>query len=178
MSCALVAFSALRLLVGRQEGHPACKKLDGGGEHWLIIIIIIQHLYSALKSCKGYGGADGVTPSRMVGVSASVNLPLYHKVQKFSSGTGWHVWFRKKGRKTVVVWWWWWCHELCRNGQTNRGTVWVAESGGSREHIYSTWGVVSPREGTLLGCLISWKNCKAWGLDKRMSWSKKRKDRS
>ena len=29
---------------------------------------------------------DGVAPSRMVGVSASVNLPLHHKVQKFSSG--------------------------------------------------------------------------------------------
>jgi len=24
------AFSALKLLVGRQEGHPACKKLSGG----------------------------------------------------------------------------------------------------------------------------------------------------
>jgi len=39
----------------------------------------------------------------MVGVSASVNLPLHHKVQKFSSGTGSPVWFWKKGRKTVVV---------------------------------------------------------------------------
>jgi len=47
---------------------------------------------------------DGVTPSRMVGVSASVNLPLRHKVQKFSSGTGLPGWSRKKGRKTVVVW--------------------------------------------------------------------------
>ena len=28
-------------------------------------------------------GLDGVAPSRMVGVSASVNLPLRHKVQKF-----------------------------------------------------------------------------------------------
>ena len=46
---------------------------------------------------------DGVTPSRMVGVSASVNLPLHHKVQKFSSGTGSPGWSRKKGRKTVVV---------------------------------------------------------------------------
>ena len=27
---------------------------------------------------------DGVAPSRMVGVSASVNLPLHHKVHKFS----------------------------------------------------------------------------------------------
>jgi len=26
----LYAFSALTLLVGRQEGHPACKKLSGG----------------------------------------------------------------------------------------------------------------------------------------------------
>jgi len=38
-------------------------------------------------------------------MSASVNLPLHHKVQKFSSGTGSPGWSRKKGRKTVVVWW-------------------------------------------------------------------------
>ena len=48
-------------------------------------------------------GPDGVAPIRMVGVSASVNLPLHHKVQKFSSGTGSPGWSRKKGRKTVVV---------------------------------------------------------------------------
>jgi len=47
---------------------------------------------------------DGVALSRMVCVSASVDLPLHHQVQKFSSGTGSPVWFRKKGRKTVVVW--------------------------------------------------------------------------
>jgi len=29
------AFSALTLLVGRQEGHPACKKLSGGVLAWL-----------------------------------------------------------------------------------------------------------------------------------------------
>ena len=46
---------------------------------------------------------DGVAPSGMVGVSTSVNLPLHHKVQKFSSGTGSPGWSRKKGRKTVVV---------------------------------------------------------------------------
>ena len=34
---ALVAFSALTLLVGRQEGHPVCKKWgDGGGGQWLV----------------------------------------------------------------------------------------------------------------------------------------------
>ena len=46
---------------------------------------------------------DGVAPSWMVSMSASVNLPLYHKVQKVSSGTGLPGWSRKKGRKMVVV---------------------------------------------------------------------------
>ena len=46
--------------------HPACKK-------WGMVEV----------ECP-----DGVVPSQMVGVSASVNLPLHHKVQKFSSGTG------------------------------------------------------------------------------------------
>jgi len=30
-------FSALALLVGRQEGHPACKKLSGGALAWLSV---------------------------------------------------------------------------------------------------------------------------------------------
>ena len=38
----------------------------------------------------------------MVSVSASVNLPVHHKVQKFSSGTDSSGLSRKKGRKTVV----------------------------------------------------------------------------
>ena len=80
----LVAFSALTLLVGPQEGHPACKKM-GGWWTWALL------------------SPDGVAPSRMIGVSAFVNLPLHHKVQKYSSGTGSPGWSRKKGRKTVVV---------------------------------------------------------------------------
>jgi len=31
------AFSALTLLVGRQEGHPACVKLSGGVLAWLSV---------------------------------------------------------------------------------------------------------------------------------------------
>jgi len=31
------AFSALTLLVGRPEGHPACKKLSGGVLAWLSV---------------------------------------------------------------------------------------------------------------------------------------------
>ena len=46
---------------------------------------------------------DGVAPSRMVGVSASVNLPLHHKVQKFSSGTGSPGWSCKKAIKRLCV---------------------------------------------------------------------------
>jgi len=45
---------------------------------------------------------DGVAPSQMVRVSASVNLPLHHKVQKFFSGIGSPEWSQKKGRKTFV----------------------------------------------------------------------------
>jgi len=81
---ALVAFSALTLLVGWQEGHPDCKK------------------YGRMEEV-GTGCPDGVMPSQMVGVSASINLPLHHKVQKFSCGNGSPWWSWKKGCKTVVV---------------------------------------------------------------------------
>jgi len=38
ISCLLcVAFSALTLLVGRQEGHPVCKKLSGVVLAWLSV---------------------------------------------------------------------------------------------------------------------------------------------
>jgi len=73
---ALVAFNALTLLVGRQEGYPASKKW-GGWWRWAPV------------------SPDGVAPSRMVCVSASVNLPLHHKVQLFSSSTGSPGWSRK-----------------------------------------------------------------------------------
>jgi len=37
-----VAFSALTLLVGRQEGHPACKNLSGGVLAWLSVWTLQQ----------------------------------------------------------------------------------------------------------------------------------------
>jgi len=52
-------FSALTLLIGRLEGHLACKNM-GGWWRWALV------------------STDGVAPSWMVGVSASVNLPLPH----------------------------------------------------------------------------------------------------
>ena len=49
---------------------------------------------------------NGVVPSWMVGVFASVNLSLHHKVQKFSSGTGSPGWSQKRAIK------WLWCGDL------------------------------------------------------------------
>ena len=39
-----LAFSALTLLVGRQEGHPACKKLSDGVLAWLSV-------WSEVRTC-------------------------------------------------------------------------------------------------------------------------------
>ena len=36
------AFSALTLLVGQQEGHPACKKQSGGVLAWLSVWSEVQ----------------------------------------------------------------------------------------------------------------------------------------
>ena len=40
----ICAFSALTLLVGRQEGHPACKKQSGGVLAWLSV-------WSEVRTC-------------------------------------------------------------------------------------------------------------------------------
>jgi len=42
--CIPFAFSALTLLVGRQEGHPACKELSGGVLAWLSV-------WSEMQTC-------------------------------------------------------------------------------------------------------------------------------
>jgi len=75
-------------LVGWQEGHPAHKKYGG--------------MVEVGTGQSGWSGA-----SWMFSVSASINLPLHHKVQKFSSSNGSPGWSWKKGCKTVVVWWVW-----------------------------------------------------------------------
>jgi len=72
------AFGGLTLLVGQHDRHPACKNM---GRWWRWALV----------------SPDGVAPIRMVGVSASVNLPLHHQVQKFSSNTGSPGWSWKKG---------------------------------------------------------------------------------
>jgi len=56
---------------------------------------------------------DGMAPSWMVYVSASVNLPLHQKVQKFSSGTVSPRWSQRKGRKMLVVVVWYYIVCVC-----------------------------------------------------------------
>jgi len=45
MSLLHVAFSALTLLVGRQEGHPACKKHKSG------VVLAWLSVWSELQTC-------------------------------------------------------------------------------------------------------------------------------
>ena len=78
-------FSALTLCLGGRKRIRPVK--NGGWWRWALV------------------SPDGVARCRMVGVSASVNLPLHHNVQKFSSGTGSPGWSWKKRRKTDVMWW-------------------------------------------------------------------------
>jgi len=42
LSASYAAFSAVTLLVGQQEGHPACKKLSGGVLAWLSVWSEVQ----------------------------------------------------------------------------------------------------------------------------------------
>jgi len=56
--------------LGSRKGIWPVKKLGGGWWRWVLVSL------------------HGMALSRMVGVSASVNLPLHHKVEKLSSGIG------------------------------------------------------------------------------------------
>jgi len=73
--------------LGSRKGIQSIKKYGGGRWRWALL------------------SPDGVAPSRMVSVSTSVNLPLHHKVQKFSSGTGSPGWSRKRAVNGCGVVW-------------------------------------------------------------------------
>jgi len=91
---------------------------------------------------------NGVAPSQMGSVSATVNRPLHHKVQKFSSGTGSPGWSQKKGRKTVVV------------GLPD-GPRWSGSPA-----VKCFWSTVRPKNGP---CCVSWpwkteQKTECWGF--------------
>jgi len=45
-----VAFSALMLLAGQQEGHPTCKKLSGGVLAWLSVWVRCRFAYGPVDA--------------------------------------------------------------------------------------------------------------------------------
>ena len=65
-------FSALTLLVGRQEGHPACKKLSGGVLAWLSVWSAVQTcIWPSWCHCQSLSHA--AVKSRLV-------LPFWHRL--------------------------------------------------------------------------------------------------
>jgi len=69
--------------------------------------VLSQHIFAYLFWGRwALVSPDGAVPSQMIGVFASVKLPLHHEVhQKFRSGTGSPGWSRKWAVKRL-----WWCY--------------------------------------------------------------------
>ena len=68
------AFSALMLLVGRQEGHPACKKLSGAVLAWLSVWSEVQTcIWSSWCHCHSLSLAS--VKSRLV-------LPFWYQLTR------------------------------------------------------------------------------------------------
>ena len=65
------AFSALTLLVGRQEGHPVCKKLSGGVLAWL-------SAWSEVQTCIWPSGRHCHSLS-LASVKSSLVLPFWYR---------------------------------------------------------------------------------------------------
>jgi len=85
---ALVAFSALTLMVQWQEGRPACKKMgDDGGGHWLVQM-----------------------EWRSAGWSVCLPLLIFHCTIKSRSSLLASAHLGRPGKRAVKrLWWWWWC---------------------------------------------------------------------
>jgi len=66
------AFSALTLLVGRQEGHPACRKLNGGVLAWLSV-------WSEVQPCIWPSGCHCHSLS-LASVKSRLVLPFWYRL--------------------------------------------------------------------------------------------------
>ena len=71
-TCTCNAFSALTLLVGRQEGHPACKKLSGGVLAWLSV-------WSEVQSCIWLSACHCHSLS-LASVKSRLALPFWYRL--------------------------------------------------------------------------------------------------
>ena len=70
----ICAFSALTLLVGRQEGHPACKKLSGGVLAWLSV-------WSEVQACIWPSGFHCHSLS-LAPVKSRLVLPFWYRLTR------------------------------------------------------------------------------------------------
>jgi len=94
---------------------------------------------------------DGVAPSWMVSVSASVNLPLHHKVQKFSCGTGSPGWSRKR----AIKWLWWFVIDIDSGGDGASRLDLLCLCFTSTSRWYCCWLPVSSQGWNLLYTSLS-----------------------
>ena len=85
------AFSALTLLVGRQEGHPACKKLSGGVLAWLSVWSEVQTCIWP-SSCHRHSLSLASIKSRLVFtflVPAHLGIPGKRAMKRVCVGEWW-----------------------------------------------------------------------------------------
>jgi len=71
---AFFAVTALTLLVGQQEGHPACKKLSGGVLAWLSV-------WSEVQTCIWHGGFHCHSLS-LASVKSRLVLPFWYRLTR------------------------------------------------------------------------------------------------
>ena len=72
-----IAFSALTLLVGLQEGHPACEKLSGGVLAWLSV-------WSEVRTCIWPSGCHCHSLS-LASVKSRLVLPFWYRLTRIFS---------------------------------------------------------------------------------------------
>ena len=70
----IMAFSALMLLVGRQEGHPASKKLSSGVLVWLCV-------WNEVQSCIWPSRCHCLSPS-LASIKSTVVLPFRYQLTR------------------------------------------------------------------------------------------------
>ena len=67
-----LAFSALMLLAGRQEGHPACKKMSGGVLAWLSV-------WSEVQTCMWSSWCHSLS---LASVKSRLVLPFWYRLTR------------------------------------------------------------------------------------------------
>ena len=131
------AFSALTLLVGQQEGHPACKKQSGGVLAWLSVWSEVQTCIWP-SWCHCYSLSLAPVKSRLV-------LPFWYRLTQVvlekrplngcSSSSYYYTW--------VLLWW------RCRT--TAAGPFYNVKKHSLNSIVFSSW-----RKATKVCAFLTW----------------------